>query len=693
MNRLSLFATLMMLHFCSSAIDRRLLQFPSQNVPTQPSLSQPPIATPYQPPVQVYQPYVPAAQQVPGYYGQLCDAPQSDFMCRVAGQILNDMASGKIECNNDYSCCMCGQISCGYSTNQPCNSVSGNGEYALYGVQSILVRGEANKAGATLDCGAPNACNSVSVTGEWMNTVICGSTSSCTSARMELLYSLGIFCGVSSCIDGTFILRGNRGGILDCGGYEACVGATFMVDGGIEVVSCGSERACKNAKISIISPKEGFHLSCGGNNACENLEIELIVPAPTVGDCRAFSASSYIKWTGVSCSSNDACKGLKFTLKNDGCVPILIENLNCESGGSCSHSVFDFFAGTLGQWSNSLLIQNCKCGSSCLDASGIDPCFNNLRVVECLQPQICASQRQLLSNIANGFLLNCGALQACTNLDFSINIAGASNNLIRTVTGFHCVSSYACQYMVVRINNMQYDSLGQMIATTVESVLCIGDYACDGVQIITGANVYISHVQCQGTNACRSCFVKQTVYDVGVPCDQATAAVAGASTTSTLPPPVWLTAPPVVTLPPIVITPQTTAYIPPIVIPTILAPPPVVVQPTTTTTTTAMVSEPPPPQVTQATPSVTQATIPDIPKMPGIILVSPATTRPPTTTTSTTTASVASSTETPQTGAGGPVGNQIVPPFAVPPRAEKLPQVTPPPQSAATTGGMPPPFL
>ena len=65
--------------------------------------------------------------------------------------VLTDEGSGKIECNVEYSCCLCGSITCG-STIKPCDSFKAGAAFGAFGVQQIQIFGEIGKKGAVIDC-------------------------------------------------------------------------------------------------------------------------------------------------------------------------------------------------------------------------------------------------------------------------------------------------------------------------------------------------------------------------------------------------------------------------------------------------------------------------------------------------------------------------------------------------------------
>ena len=120
-----------------------------------------------------------------------------------------------------------------------------------------------------------------------------------------------------------------------------------------------------------------------GHGACSGLNIKVIVSRPPDG-CPVVDSVTLppLKFKGITCSAFEACRGMTFVLENNGCAPILMEDLECEPDGACSAAHFDFDAGGGG----AVDIQNCKCGPSCAEASGIDRCFDNLQILAGTEP-------------------------------------------------------------------------------------------------------------------------------------------------------------------------------------------------------------------------------------------------------------------------------------------------------------------
>eukprot|EP01083_Nonionella_stella_P276330 938852_1 len=277
-----------------------------------------------------------------GTYGQICLPPHSDFECQRTHSTVTDQQQGTLECGVDYACCLCESVICG-SASKWCDAFKVGGEFGAFGVQDIRIYGHPDTTGSVLDCGAPNACAGTRITGKWIDTIKCAGDAACNSASVEIQMSRGIICDKEACVGGKFVMNSNVDGDINCGAQQACVGAEIEING-IEHVKCNGRQACQGAKITITSPLEHFHLDCNGMLACENLEVIINIPEPN-GGCFG-SNFEIMEWKGISCGTNGGCEGLKFTVINNGCQMIRIEDLQCNPGRACTGAVFDFNAGT-----------------------------------------------------------------------------------------------------------------------------------------------------------------------------------------------------------------------------------------------------------------------------------------------------------------------------------------------------------
>lgn len=484
-------------------VNPALPQLPSNNVPVIPFN---PAQFPLPPPVPTY---------ITGYYGQQCLAITPDMACKIVGQTITDAGTGTVECSVASSCCACQTVLCGYNGpgGRYCDNIKVGAPNALYGVQQVAIAGQAQGSGAVMDCGGRGSCANTHIIGEWVNTMICGGPDSCRDSVFEFAFSKGLVCSTRACIGASFTLLTNLGGAISCDGPEACMNSVMNIAGNIQNIKCGGRRGCKDTKITLTNPMEHFHLTCGPQG-CEGLTLDLIITgtAATTG-CLGIPPD-FIEWKGITCGSNGACVGLTLNVINNGCRPVRIEDFHCMAGQSCTGSNFNFNAGSSPY---PLALQNCHCGLSCNQATGIDLCFNNIHVLECLNAGSCVDQQ--LTNIANGFMLLCPNTGSCKDLYLNIAVYGASQNIIQRISLFDCSGMVACQGLTVDISNMQLSLTGVPIEIIIDTVLCTQSGSCQDATFITGTNVRINNFICALPDSCNNCLIKTDINDIGTPCN------------------------------------------------------------------------------------------------------------------------------------------------------------------------------
>jgi len=130
---------------------------------------------------------------------------------------------------------------------------------------------------------------------------------------------------------------------MDCGGYQACKGATIDIscmsegcdlacgfngceDARITIfdvigVMCDGAEACKNSLIQVTANSNQFEIACG-SSGCQNAVINVEIHNPKVTSI-----------LGVTCGARDACKGMRLSIKS--LHKIKMENLICGGTGSC----------------------------------------------------------------------------------------------------------------------------------------------------------------------------------------------------------------------------------------------------------------------------------------------------------------------------------------------------------------------
>jgi len=429
---------------------------------------------------------------------------------------ITDLGTGKVECGVAFGCCLCRSITCG-TPDTPCDGLFAGGRQSAYGVERIVILGEAGAAGAVIDCGGTQSCALTFFTGSWIDTIKCGGDSACVAAHFDVDHTNGLICGKKSCQDATFRLSDNREGDVWCNSPESC-GRAHIEIGNIGEVTCNGDDSCNAALITVIDPREGFQLRCNGQGACSELTMKVIISSPSGGCERGSADLAPLKFKGITCSSGEACKGMTFVLENNGCAPVMMENLECEPEKSCSGAHFDFDAGSGGV----VNIQNCKCGASCAEASGIDRCFDNLRILDCLGARHCRNNYQSVTAPSNGFLVLCSSMESCSGFNLNVVVAGGSQNVIRTLSGFHCGGRKSCQGAAFSVTNWQRDGRGEVVVIEIDAILCIAEGACEGTTFVLGESVNVQRMECIGKRACNGCLVRmggEGISNVAIPCE------------------------------------------------------------------------------------------------------------------------------------------------------------------------------
>ena len=101
----------------------------------------------------------PTRPPITGAYGQDFTPPFDDNPpdnCAAPGDHLY-APSGKVECSENFDCCLCQMIKCGFDQDNegniiPCAEFHVNGDSGAYGVKHIDVIGDST-TGAVINCG------------------------------------------------------------------------------------------------------------------------------------------------------------------------------------------------------------------------------------------------------------------------------------------------------------------------------------------------------------------------------------------------------------------------------------------------------------------------------------------------------------------------------------------------------------
>jgi len=313
------------------------------------------------------------------------------------------------------------------------------------------------------------------------------------------------------------------GAMVMCHGEESC--RESVIDGtNVDSVNCNGYESCKGAKMVITDPKPNFLLDCSGFSSCEDLEIEIRFSGPPAGFMCAVDADPTLvkdlfPIAAIECENEAACKGMKMTINNEGCTSVRIHDLRCLEYDSCSLADFNFIG--------DVSLNQCRCGPSCAEATGLSKCFQNLDKVTCNDPQICMDQTRVITNPLNHFQFECGNIESCMNIDVRFELTADLNRPapITIFDGLVFGGVNAAFGSVFTFDNQQgletsvpEGAVAEPIVLTVNKIECSQDGSCEDAVFVTGDHVTIREVNC-ATDACYGCLIKEKATDVGRPCD------------------------------------------------------------------------------------------------------------------------------------------------------------------------------
>merc|ERR1719229_235918 len=307
------------------------------------------------------------------------------------------------------------------------------------------------------------------------------------------------------------------GAMVMCHGEESC--RESVIDGtNVDSVNCNGYRSCQGAKMVITDPKPNFLLDCSGFSSCEDLEIEIRFSGPPAGYMCAVDADPTLvkdifSIGAIECENEAACKGMKLTINNEGCTSVQIRDLRCLEYDSCSLADFQFIG--------DVSLNECRCGPSCAEATGLSKCHQNLDKVTCNDPQICMDQTRVITNPRNHFQFECGNIESCMNIDVRFELT-ADLNRPRPITIFDGLvfggvnaafgSVFTFDNQQGLDTNVPEGTVAEPIELTVNKIECSQDGACENAVFVTGDYVTIREVNC-ATDACYGCLIKEKVVE------------------------------------------------------------------------------------------------------------------------------------------------------------------------------------
>jgi len=316
---------------------------------------------------------------------------------------------------------------------------------------------------------------------------------------------------------------GAIGASLVCHGTESCRNAQIVASA-VDSVNCFGYRSCNGAVMVITDPKPNFVLDCTGYAACEDLEIQIVYSGPPPGYMCAVDQDPALEKPllpigSIECENEEACQGMRLTVNNAGCSSVRIGALRCSERDSCNLADFDLIG--------DVSIDQCHCGPSCADATGLSACFQNLAKVECNDPQSCLGQQRVITNPLNNFAMFCGNEESCKDSSVTFEFTAEPNKprAIERMNGLVFGGKSAGENGLFVFNNAQglaepafEGATPEPVWLTVNKIECGQDSACENAVFVVGDNVSIREFQC-ALDACYGCLVKHKMSDAGVPCD------------------------------------------------------------------------------------------------------------------------------------------------------------------------------
>eukprot|EP00484_Ammonia_sp_Unknown_P022948 CAMPEP_0197035016 /NCGR_PEP_ID=MMETSP1384-20130603/12919_1 /TAXON_ID=29189 /ORGANISM="Ammonia sp." /LENGTH=513 /DNA_ID=CAMNT_0042465007 /DNA_START=18 /DNA_END=1559 /DNA_ORIENTATION=+ len=474
-------------------------------------------------------------------HGLVCALGIDDPMptaCPRTGFIKQAGSGGKIECGENFGCCLCQSIICGKPDgSQTCDELNCNGDSGCYGVRDIQIYGSKG-GGAVISCNGDESCNSTKITGTNIGEVTCTGDGACARSVFEfsclpnepcsiecageaacagqpppadgstdyltthfsITNTAGILCSDEGCKYGTFELTQNSGGEgIGCEGVDACLEASITINN-IEGIICGGTNACKNANILVIDPMQDFEVECSAAGSCEGMKLELVIN----------NNVDYLK--GFGCYGEGSCVDASITIINNGNQYITVENLECESPGACKRATFDFDGGEGG-----IGFENCMCGEeeSCDGITGIDSCLSGLEKLTCKGQRSCAGLEQQVANVANGFEVICNNIGACQGFWLMILLNNNGRDDTTEIKGYKCGKDQSCKDAVIQLNNEQNR---HNVVAYIAKIECNGVSACENTKFILVGNVIINDLVCSSSSSCINCNVVDAQTNTITPC-------------------------------------------------------------------------------------------------------------------------------------------------------------------------------
>jgi len=296
------------------------------------------------------------------------------------------------------------------------------------------------------------------------------------------------------------------GAQIKCQSTESCLHSVMNTQT-VREIECLGDMGCMGATIRVFDPVlPGFKLDCSGTASCDGLTLEVVIPGPPPGyQCNPEAPSETKRINGLECNGQESCQNAVISVINNGCDPVMIDDLKCFGSDACTGTTFNL--------EGDVQLGNCDLGPSGHSATGIDKCFEGLLQLKCPDPRSCAGSVKTLVNPTQSFQLHCGNTASCENAQFTLefNLLGSE---VTSIEGFVFSSEDSGKGATVTVRNQQFN--GKTV--DIEKIECKARNSCAGTTFVLGHDVSIWEMQC-GPNSCGGCRVKIDATDEGVPCD------------------------------------------------------------------------------------------------------------------------------------------------------------------------------